>query len=141
MESNYIQKVAISAAFIITLCGILFIQNPAVAADYVIMEREGNIDYQIGDIVDSADPVSLPESSSLTLVSSSGEKIRVEGPFVGALGGGSESGSKELIRSLAQLFREQAEWAATQQVVRSLGEEPNADPWVFDIDWEGVYSD
>lgn len=119
--------------------GLLAAQKQAGAADYVIMEYEGEVAYRIGDLVDSAQPVSLPEESSITLVSSTGEKVRVEGPFVGALGSAGDGESAELVQSLALLFREQAEWAAKQTLVRSLGEEPNADPWVFDIDWQSNY--
>ena len=138
MTSLYKQNAALAAVFIVTLCGLMLTQNPAVA-DYVIMESEGETDYRIGDIVNSDAPVSLPEAASITLVSASGEKVRVEGPFVGALGGAEEPESEELVRSLALLFREQAEWSAQQQLVRSIGEEPNADPWVFDIDWKSAY--
>ena len=139
MTSTYKRNAALAAVSIITLCGFLMMQNPAAAADYVVMESEGETEYRIGDIVNGDDPVSLPESASITLVSAGGEKVRVEGPFVGALGGTEGTESKELVRSLALLFREQAEWAANQQLVRSLGEEPNADPWVFDIDWKSAY--
>lgn len=141
MQGTLKQKTVI-ATFFIALCIVLFAQKPVIAADYVIMERDGDVTYEIGDVVDGNDPVSLPDSSSLTLVSSSGEKIRVEGPFVGALGSVGDSSSEQTnvpIRSLANLFRAQAEWAATHRLVRSLGEEPNADPWVFDIDWNSAY--
>lgn len=137
-----LERMTLVTALIITFCSVMVTRSPAIAADYVVMERDGDTTFEIGDIVDGTEPVALPDSSSLTLVSSSGEKIRVEGPFVGALGGVGDSASGQAsvpMRSLANLFRAQAEWAATHRLVRSLGEEPNADPWIFDIEWDSAY--
>lgn len=133
---------SVAMRFIALLFGALFVAQTATASDYVVMESEGDVTYQIGDIVENAVPISLPEDASLTLVSSGGEKIRVEGPFIGTLDVNDDSvdtGSDELVRSLAQLFRTQAEWAATRKLVRSFGGEPNADPWIFDIEWTSAY--
>lgn len=133
---------SITMRFILPLFGALFAANTTAVADYVVMEIEGDATYQIGDIVENDVPVSLSEDASLTLISSGGEKIRVEGPYVGTLDVNDDSvdtNSGGLVRSLAQLFRTQAEWAATRKLVRSFGDEPNADPWIFDIEWTSAY--
>ncbi len=142
MKTTSDKSVFAGVSCLIALLGLLLTVQPAAAADYVVMELDGESGYKVGDIIESAMPVSLPEATAVTLVSSTGEKVRVEGPFVGTIdvsSGPTTEKSKSLVRSLALLFRTQAEWAKTRNLVRSLGGEPNADPWIFDIEWTGAY--
>ena len=126
---------------------------PALSAELVVMKVDGDTQYAVGDVIQSTDTIEIAKDTSVLLISSLGEKIKIAGPFVGTLGGQEESAqnvSKEvkapgiglnvnLVQSLARLFKKQVVDSSSLGAFRSLGAGVLSDPWSYDIYQEKSY--
>lgn len=92
-----------------------------------------------GQIVNSSEPLQIPEGATVTLVSNSGKTIILKGPHKGPSGFISAgTGDTRLISSLAGLLSGSGKDTASLGTVRSVGSPPPpTDPWVVDVGKSG----
>jgi hypothetical protein len=70
----------IRGALIAGILGLSLIAGAAQAAQYVVVEARG-VNLKVGSIIDPTKPLVLKQGQHLTLVSDSGQTIKLDGPF------------------------------------------------------------
>ncbi|HYC02131.1 MAG TPA: hypothetical protein VED40_02500 [Azospirillaceae bacterium] len=102
----------------------------AQAAELVVVDARG-VELKVGQTLDGAAPVTLPEGARLSLVSSDGTTITLKGPFTGAPAGGGPAGGNKVVESLATLVAARAPDATAVGAARAV--QPGmADAWQLD---------
>jgi hypothetical protein len=79
----------------------------AIAAELVVIDSNAP-DLKKGSVVDSAAEISLPAGTRATLMSASGEKVRLTGPFSGKVPASAKAGDPKLVTAVARLLDPQA---------------------------------
>lgn len=132
-------------AFAFVLFAFFLLANTgAKAASFVVVQSDSGTSYSLGDLIDDRTKISLSAGAELTLISSSGTKLSIKGPFNGVLGGTRadvDLGAKgkgggvdvDVVKSLAMLFKSHLVDGGAGGVFRSLsaGNELS-DPWMLD---------
>ena len=92
-----------------------------------------------GQIVNSGEPLQIPEGATVTLVSNSGKMINLKGPHRGPSGFISgATGDTRLIASLSGLLSGSGRDTASLGTMRAVGlPPPPTDPWVLDVGKSG----
>jgi hypothetical protein len=70
----------IRGTFVAVVLGLSLMAGAAQAAQYVVVEARG-VNLKVGDIVDPTKPLVLKQGQHLTLVSDSGQTIKLDGPY------------------------------------------------------------
>lgn len=126
---------------VVTSCLVLGLLLPASGlADQLVIVASTVEDLPRGTMVDGSAELTLPEGSSLTLVSKSGELMKLEGPFQGIPSSGDPGeGDAGLLFALEQLL-ENRKAEETPGVFRAApgGDQP-AGPWWIDTSRSGHY--
>ena len=94
---------------------------------------------KLGQIVNSGEPLQIPEGTTVTLVSNSGKTISLKGPHTGPSGFLSAgTDDTRLISSLAGLLSGSGKETASLGTIRSIRPPPPpTDPWVVDVSKSG----
>ncbi len=143
--------------FIIALAA-FFAAAPAFAANYVVVKSQEAAWLKPGDIIDSSKMFVLPEKASITLINSSGLKIRIDGPFSGnidkAAGGKAAAVSKksgsptglglgmkvDVIQNLSRLFKTAMVDSGSFGVFRGVGDATGMpETWMVNVAESGDY--
>ena len=111
------------------------------ATDAVVLSFKGEGEIKPGTVLSETDKITLPEGSQLVIITASGMKIEVKGPFTGSvaerIGVGASAagaGSKvNLVSAFSKLFNSSAFSTKAMGAFRSLGQPALADAWAFDV--------
>lgn len=118
--------------------GVAFLLTPictALAAPYVVAEARG-ISIAVGSILDSTKPIELKQGQHLVLISSSGETIKLSGPYHKAP---VDERGVELASAFSGLLTERN--ARTSEIGTTRGVSPRPDlpqPWLIDASGPGT---
>jgi hypothetical protein len=123
---------ALSALGLFTLCG-----TAAAAGELVVIEAHG-VRLEAGKTIDGAKPLSLQDGQDVTLLTATGQVIKLEGPSEAAPQAGTAAGGAGDVRTaMAALITERKVRTSDVGVVRG-GEVKLPDPWVVDVTHPGT---
>ena len=114
---------------------------PGQAADLVVI-ASGDPAVTIGTKIDGSESISIPAGASLVLVSSTGQTIKLTGPYDGAPDPSNTNADSRLVDSLSKLIEEEGGSTTTLAVFRGGFDKPpigRPDIWGVEIDKEGRY--
>jgi len=115
--------------------GLLFAsQQAADAAQYIVAEARG-VAISVGTAIDSTKPLSLKQGQHLTLISDSGQTIKIDGPFQRAP---EAQRGVDVVAALGGLVTERA--ARTSELGTTRGAAPRPPlpgPWLIDATSSG----
>lgn len=109
------------------------------AVDLVVISSSAP-ELKPGQIVNSGEPLQIPEGATVTLVSNSGKTISLKGPHKGPSGFISVgTDDTRLISSLAGLMSGSGKETTSLGTIRSIGRAPPppTDPWAIDVGKSG----
>jgi len=118
----------------------------AFSAQMVVVGVEGTAPVALGDVIDDASPITLGEGVALTVINSSGQKLRIAGPRSGLLtaevgtngtsggaGVGAGVGAEyDVVKSLAGLFKSEGDSKSLGAFRAAVARVPG--PWMYDVD-------
>jgi hypothetical protein len=109
----------------------------ALAAELVVVEARG-IKLAPGTSVDGAKPLSLQEGQQVTLLSASGQIVKLEGPSDAAPEAQVRAVSADTASAVTALLTERRARTSEVGVVRGENDVKLPDPWVVDITHPGT---
>jgi hypothetical protein len=111
---------------------------PSRAADLVVVESRG-IDLKPGTQIDGEKPLALRDGQVVTLISPSGEIIKLHGPMSGAPAPGAGGSSVDVKGALKTLVTQELADNSELGVVRGAAEDPvPPEPWLVDVTHDGA---
>lgn len=111
---------------------------PSRAADLVVVESRG-IDLKPGTQIDGEKPLALKDGQVVTLISPSGEIIKLHGPMSGAPAPGAGGSSVDVKGALKTLVTQELADNSELGVVRGAAEDPvPPEPWLVDVTHDGA---
>lgn len=130
--------------FLGTLCfGVLMAAGELAANTLVVIEAFSTDSFEVGSVVDGAQPIQLGEDAEISLVNQAGQKITITGPFRGTIDdklmSGSTSaarpGSRDIVAVLSKALKRNADQATSLSLaaLRSIKLSPE-DIWVVNLD-------
>jgi hypothetical protein len=123
----------IRRALQVCILALPFLAGTAQAAQFVVVEARG-VALQVGAIVDPTKPLVLQQGQHLTLVSDSGETIKLDGPYQKAPA--AEQGV-QLAAAFGALVTNQNGRTGEIGTTRGVGTVKLPDPWVIDATHSG----
>jgi hypothetical protein len=109
----------------------------AAAADLVVVEAHG-IRLTPGQAVDGAQPLALTEGQQVTLLSSSGQIVKLEGPSQAAPDEQVRGGNTDVSGAVTALLTERRARTSEVGVVRGDSDVKLPQPWVVDVTHPGT---
>ena len=94
--------------------------GPAAAAELVVVEARGT-PLAVGQVLDGARPIELPDGAKVTLVSADGTTTALKGPFSGAPERDQAAKGSRVVESLAKLVADRAPDTAALGTARAVG--------------------
>ena len=116
---------------------VLFSGLEAGAAELVVVEAHG-IRLAAGTAVDGAKPLSLEEGQSVTLLSTSGQVVTLEGPLAVAPDDNFKGGSSDMAAAIRALASARSARTSEVGVVRGENDVKLPDPWLVDVSHPGT---
>jgi len=111
----------------------------ASAAQLVVVAVEGSASVNPGDVVDDAKIITLNDGVTVTLISATGQKLKINGPYNGPLDGkkaasatgGDAKPGYDVVNSLAGLFKSKSDTKSLGAFRAALARVPG--PWMFNV--------
>jgi hypothetical protein len=114
--------------------GILFVQTAS--SEQLVVITSSSQAFSAGQLIDGQASVALNQGESLTLVSSAGKTIQLDGPYEGQPAPAGSPAESTLLDSLSKIVTE-SEQATTLAVFRSVNKKYN--PWTIRAGKTGTY--
>ena len=112
--------------------------GPANAAQLVVIASTAP-NLKLGAIIDGAKTITLPQGSSVTLISSEGKTIKLKGPYEGQPDSSPSTSSSDLLQSLSRLVAGPPENDPSLAVFRSGAGSARPGVWSINVDRSGIY--
>lgn len=121
--------------------------GPAQAADLLILASNQS-GLPEGGIIDHSAALNLPEGAKLTLLSTSGKKIEISGPYAGAAeagngAGGDEAANRGMLAAVSRLIvgksTDDRQVGVTRNVPSAVGQGSTEDPWALNVSISGSH--
>jgi hypothetical protein len=109
----------------------------AAAADLVVVEAHG-VRLTPGQAVDGSAPLSLLDGQQVTLLSSSGQIVKLEGPSEVPPDSQVKGGSTDMSSAVTALLTERRARTSEVGVVRGEADVKLPEPWVVDVTHPGI---
>jgi hypothetical protein len=119
------------------VASILTAMGPAAASELIVVESHG-VRLTPGQPVDGAKPLPLLEGQQVTLLSSSGQVIRLEGPSEAAPDTQVKGGGSDVKSAVTALLTERKARTSEVGVVRGENDVKLPNPWVVDVTHPGT---
>lgn len=120
------------ALVLVAVCG-----AEARASDLIVVEAHG-IHLTQGQSVDGSKPLTLLDGQQVTLLSSTGEIVKLEGPSDKAPDSEVKGGSSDVASAVTALLTERQARTSEVGVVRGDADVKLPDPWVVDVTHPGT---
>jgi hypothetical protein len=115
------------------------LSGAAAASDLVVVSVHG-VKLESGATVDGSHSIKLLDGQQITFLSSSGQVVRIDGPFDGTPDSrvGNATGGGDSASAIAALLTERNARTSEVGVVRGENEVKLPDPWVVDVSHPGT---
>ena len=114
--------------------GILFVQ--VASSEQLVVITSSSQVFSVGQLIDGQESVALNQGESLSLVSSAGKNIQLDGPYEGQPAPAVSAGDSTFLDSLSKIVTE-SEQATTLAVFRNVNKKRS--PWTIRAGKSGIY--